>query len=135
VSGIQRALDRRSAERDRARAFTGAPYIHEGSTEVVVPGTGVGELDLDIKFPIRFSELPHPTSSWVLSEGERLVAGAYPEVSCGFAELDYRELPGRTRVYFGGRLAVVVRAHPGCRLVVTYRISGKALASPEGTAR
>lgn len=106
MTDLRRGLERRRGTVERARANEGGVYIVEGIIELV----GIGEVTVDVRFPVTFVQKPILLGNGGVAENQRIVPGSFPTWDVGVLRWDriYGSDTPDTPRYRGARLIVVV---------------------------
>lgn len=106
MTNIRRAIESRRGTVERSRAMTGGIYVVDGIIELV----GVGEVTIDVSFPVTFIEMPIVIGGGGVAENQRIVAGEFPSWRVGVRQWDLRIDPAfpDSPTYRGCNLVIVV---------------------------
>lgn len=129
---LRQALDTRRSEVERIRSVTGGEHLVKGRIEL----RGVGEITVDVKFPVMFTEMPVVVGGGGVGENQIIRASQFPSWKVGvhrwLRETD-PSIPD-TPVYKGCTLVIVVEGawqdYATFESFAFWTASGRALTNP-----
>lgn len=124
-TGAQRAIDRRRADVARGEQILVAPTTAVGLVEV----QNAGEVLVEVTFPVWFTERPFFSFGGELAEGHSPEATNFPTVSA-VVNTWTKNQRGLGTYWVGATLCLVTTGRADHRMVVHWRMEGKALANP-----
>lgn len=123
-------VESRRTQIERLRKVQGGIF----DLTVYVPmdnNTDRGEVLVDVRFPLTFTERPIPSFGAELEHNQSPVAGFFPTVS---AVVTRWEKPEFVEQYTGAKVAVMVTGHAGMLILVALQFRGKGIQNPTTTA-
>jgi hypothetical protein len=126
IRQLQVSQVRRERDVYQTEEFTGRPHVCSGQFMM----EGIGEVLVDVKFPVFYLEMPLLSFGAALEENQSVVLGSVPTISVVATRYDYKLSRTGARLYRGAQLGVVATGSTGHRLQVHWHFTGMALVNP-----
>lgn len=127
---IRRGIERRRGDLERAQAFEGGETTVVGEVECI----GLGEITIEVRFPVAFTKLPVIDGSGSVDPNQPIVPGMFPEWKVGVRQWETIEVPEAPDGvwYVGATLIVIVEGgtDPMFKSTAWWSASGPALSNP-----
>lgn len=91
---------------------------------------GAGESEVQVVFPVSFSEVPRLSSGFEVREGDMLTPTKMPTMSMSVTRWIIEDRPPYSSLYTGAVLGVVVTGPKGQRVLVSWHMDGIAYSNP-----
>lgn len=91
---------------------------------------GPGEAQVQLAFPVKFSDAPRLSSGFEVREGDMLTVTKMPTMTMSVVRWLIDDRPPYSNMYTGAVLGVVTTGPAGQRLLVTWHMDGTAYSNP-----
>lgn len=91
---------------------------------------GMGEVEVEVLFPVKFSEKPLLSFAAEVREGDLLIPAKMPSISMVVLKWRIEDIPPFSNLYTGATLGVVTKGPPGSRLFAIWHMDGTAYSNP-----
>jgi len=91
---------------------------------------GMGEAEVEVLFPVKFSEKPLLSFAAEIRDGDMLITSKMPTVSMVVLQWTIEDRPPFSNLYTGATLGVVADGPPSSRLFAIWHMDGMAYSNP-----